>query len=384
MDNEKNKEKIPIEELRLAYTEVLEGVSKVNFDKLPSVEVTVATPNYIIALPHDVATRPTEIRAKAFLRHPSAYDSNRVDMVKSEALKKAIESGLPTRKEQVKYLIGEELWSDKEEDQIKTLSNYIVNLNSSLKKMFLKAEQDSIKLKIKKTTKVVEELSDKKEDLLGLTAESFASKKANEYYIYSGLFKDRECKTTFYSEEEFDSLSEQELARIINLYNEVYYKFTAHNIKRMSLMPSFLNGFYLCDDNPFVFFGKPVIKLTFHQVSLFAQGKYFKHLMTNSKNPPPDEIAEKPDELIAWFEQSKEADEAMEKLEAREGKSAESAKEQSGTKSTSLVGASNEDLKKLGIADDGNEGVNLAKEAQKKGGNLNMQDLIKLHGVGKN
>ena len=355
MDDEKNKKKISIDELRLAYTQILEGVTKVSVDE-----------------------------THAWLKHPTAFDSSRVDVVRSEALKKAISTGLPTTEEQTKYLIKEELWSEKEEDEIKTLSRFLINLNASLKKMFLKAEQDNIKSKIKHTEKIVEELTVKKEELLGLTAETFAAKKANEYYIFSGLFKERDCKTPFYTEEDFDSLSEVGIGKVVGVYNEVFLNFTIHNIKRISLMPYFLNGFYLCEDDPLVFFGTPVVKLTFHQVSLFAQGKYFKHLMTEAKSPPPEEIADDPDELIAWFAQSKEADEALTKIEAKEGKSAEAAKEQSGTKSTSLAGATSEDLQKLGMGQGEEGGVNLAKEAEKKGGNLNMQDLIKLHGVGKN
>jgi len=366
MDDEKNKKKISVEELRLSYTEILEGVTKVSVEPL---ELPVALP---------------QVKIRAFLKHPTAFDSSRVDIIRREALKKATSNGLPTIEEQTKYLIKEELWSEKEEDEIKTLSGFAVNLNASLKKMFLKVEQDKIKLKIKETEKIVQELTKKKDELLGLTAEGFASKKANEYYIFSGLFKERDCKTTFYTEEEYDTLSEYQLSKLVNVYNEVFSSFSTHNIKRISLMPYFLNGFYLCEDDPFVFFGNPIVKLTFHQISLFAQGKYFKAMIAQSKTPPPEEIENDPDELIAWFDQSKEADEAMTKLEQKEGKSAESAKEQSGTKSTSLVGATSEDLQKLGIGQGEEGGVNLAKEAKKKGGNLNMQDLIKLHGVGKN
>ena len=46
----------------------------------------------------------------------------------------------------------------------------------------------------------------------------------------------------------------------------------------------------------------------------------------------------------------------------------------------SLVGASKQDLTRLGL-DNPNETINLAKKAAEKGGRLSMDDLMKLHGV---
>jgi len=44
---------------------------------------------------------------------------------------------------------------------------------------------------------------------------------------------------------------------------------------------------------------------------------------------------------------------------------------------TSLVGASKGDLKRIGM--ENKDGIDLTKEAAKKGGSLSFQDLIKLH-----
>jgi hypothetical protein len=361
MEAEKNKEevsenaKIPKEELRLMYTELLEGVTPVSIEK-----------------------------KSAFLKHNGAYDANKVDVVKYESFKKAKEEGLPTREEQTKYLIKEGLWTKEQDDSIVSLVSYSKNLNTTLKKMYLKAQQEGLKQKIKETDKEIEKLEQEKKELTGYTAEGYSEKKANEYHLSKGLFKDYKCEELYFSEEEFEHLDERILTELIGIYSEGYNKYSQDNIKRIALMPYFLNSFYLCNDNPFTFFGKAIVNLTFNQISLFGQGKYFKHVFSTSKNPPPDEIMEDPDELINWFEQSKEAEGAMAKIEAKAGKSADSAKENTGKGGTSLVGATKEDLKRLGIGQSEHESISLDSAAKKKGGKLNMQDLIKLHGVGKN
>ena len=55
------------------------------------------------------------------------------------------------------------------------------------------------------------------------------------------------------------------------------------------------------------------------------------------------------------------------------------AKDEEGAAS-SIVGATKEDLEHLGV-DMKTEGISLEQAAADKGGSLNMQDLMKLHGV---
>ena len=91
-------------------------------------------------------------------------------------------------------------------------------------------------------------------------------------------------------------------------------------------------------------------------------------MIENSDSKPPEEISSNPEKLIEWFDSSKSAQEALDK-----GKSGDAA-------ASSLVGASKQDLKRLGL-DNPNETVNLAKKAAEKGGRLNMEDMMKLHGM---
>ena len=80
-----------------------------------------------------------------------------------------------------------------------------------------------------------------------------------------------------------------------------------------------------------------------------------------------------PEGLIEWFEGTKNADELLNK---------NTKATQKDNVATSIVGATQEDLKRLGLkSEEKNGDIDLAKEAAKKGGKLDMQDLIKLHGL---
>ena len=79
-------------------------------------------------------------------------------------------------------------------------------------------------------------------------------------------------------------------------------------------------------------------------------------------------MMDKPEKLVEWFDSTKSAKEALAKVDKGEGTA------------SSLVGASKQDLKRLGL-DNPQETINLAKKAAAKGGKLTMEDMMKLHGV---
>ena len=134
-------------------------------------------------------------------------------------------------------------------------------------------------------------------------------------------------------------------------------------------MERVVSNYYLCKDNPFIFFGKPIVQLTYHQTDLFAYGRYYKHILQDMKNPPSQEVMQDPDRLLELYEIEKNQEERM------------GDKETTGTAST-VVGATAEDLEALGMTKEADPGaIDLNEEMRKKGGNLSMEDLIKLHGV---
>ena len=92
--------------------------------------------------------------------------------------------------------------------------------------------------------------------------------------------------------------------------------------------------------------------------------------MESSESKVPDEVRQDPEKIVEWFESSKNAKEVMDKSQTagKEGSA------------TSLVGATKQDLKRLGL-DNPNETISLAKKAAEKGGSLTMEDMMKIHGV---
>jgi hypothetical protein len=302
------------------------------------------------------------------IKHFNNFDSAELDIKNRFFYEKAVSQGLPTRKQRIDHLLEEDIWTEEKSKRILNLQSLIAGLKVSRSKVFLRAHIDQINNDLKKNQAELSTLSLEKEELIGFCAESYASRRINEHYMYNALLK--ESGERLFTAEEFEELEEGKLIEFIGVYNKSTQKFNSGDLKKLSLSGFFTNLFYLCENNAYSFFGKPLVQLTFYQVELFGYGRYYKSVMENSDNKPPEEISGDPDKLVEWFDSSKSAKETLDKSRNADAEGS----------ATSLVGATKEDLKRLGL-DNPNETINMAKKAAEKGGKLNMDDMMKLHGM---
>lgn len=336
--------KIPTEKLKIVFSDVIRGFSIIRGEGDKDI----------------------------YVRHFTNLDAANVDEFQLLFKEKAAKDGLPNEKEKLELLAKDGLWDPKKDALIAESTRYIKNLTITRSKLFLKSEMDRMAAQIQAEKEKLEKLEQERLELVGTTVESYGQRKANERYIFLSLFKDSGLNEGYYSTEEYAELTIQELSGIIELYNSRMSLFASTSLKTLAVSNFFLNFFYLCEDNPYTFFGKPVVNLTYYQVELFGYGRYFKQILSDTKTRPPDEMMDEPDQIIEWYEANKNAEKVMK----RSGKGEAGA--------SSIVGATKDDLKRLGLVDERTESTSLAKEAAKKGGNLNMEDIMKLHGLKRN
>ena len=268
----------------------------------------------------------------------------------------------------IDHLLEEDIWTEEKNKEILNLQSLIAGLKVSKSKVFLQVHIDQINNDLKKNQAELSTLSLKKEELIGFSAEAYAARRINEHYMHNAFL--RENGEKLFTEEEFEELEEGKLVNLIGTYNKSAKKFNSSDLKKLSVSGFFTNLFYLCENNAYSFFGKPLVQLTFYQIELFGYGRYYKSLIENSDNKLPNEISSNPEKIVEWFESSKSAQATLDKSKnaGAEGSA------------TSLVGATKEDLKRLGL-DNPSETINMAKKASEKGGKLNMDDMMKLHGM---
>lgn len=308
---------------------------------------------------------------KLYFKHNTSFDSGDIDQLRQEFIEIAQKKGLPTEDQKEEYIILEDLWSKDKNEEIKNLKYNISNLKQTKSKLFKSDDINEFNKQIDvKKLELINLISERKE-LLGFTVEDYATKKINEYYMFNSLFKDKNLKDKFFSEEEFDELENKDISEILQIYNDINKNFTENNLKKIALSSYYLSLFNICDESAYNLYGKPIIYLTFYQMEVFGYARYFKNALEQAKHKPTDELYENPEKLIEWLESSRNAEELLNKTE-------EGHRGTEGAIATSIIGAKKEDLAKIGKDENG---ISLHKEAQKKGGVLNMDDLIKMHGV---
>tara|TARA_R100000458_G_C8263869_1_gene239153 strand:+ start:90 stop:1076 length:987 start_codon:yes stop_codon:yes gene_type:complete len=300
------------------------------------------------------------------INHFNNFDSASLDIKNKEFYDKAIKEGLPTRDERIDFLLKEGIWTEEKNKEIINTKSYVVGLKNSKSKAFIQSQIDEINAEVEKGQLKLSKLELEKEELIGFTAQGYASRRINEFYMYNA-FADLDGKRKF-EREEFEELSEPKMMELISIYNQTTKKFNSHKLKLISLAGFFTNLFYLCDNDAFVFYGKPIVELSFYQIELFGYARYYKAMMEQTEGKPPEEMTDNPEKLVEWFDSTKSAKEALDKVDKGEGTA------------SSLVGATKQDLKRLGL-DNPQETINLAKKAAEKGGRLTMEDMMKLHGV---
>tara|TARA_X000001382_G_scaffold53235_1_gene36292 strand:- start:146 stop:1141 length:996 start_codon:yes stop_codon:yes gene_type:complete len=305
---------------------------------------------------------------KIKIKHFNNFDSAELDIKNRYFYEKARDQGLPTREQKIEYLLKEDIWDEKKNKEILNLKTMIAGLKNSKSKVFLQAHIDNINRQLEENQLKLAHLEIQKEELIGFCAENYAQRRINEHYMQKAILKDN--GEFLLSNEDFEDLQQDQLMGLISTYNKNTRKFESPNLKKISLSGFFTNLFYLCENNAYTFFGKPLVELTFYQVELFGYARYYKSLMESSESKVPDEVRQDPEKIVEWFESSKSAREVMDKSQTagKEGSA------------TSLVGATKQDLKRLGL-DNPNETISLAKKAAEKGGSLTMQDMMKIHGV---
>lgn len=333
--------KIPAEKLKIAFSDIIRGSSTMSVEKYGEI----------------------------YVKHFTNFDSASVDDFLCRYKDKAAKEGLLNEKDKLEILAKDGLWDAKKDAELEETKRYVKNLLITKSKLFLKSEIDRVAIQIKEAQDKAQKIERERAEIVGITVEGYAMKKANERYIFLSLFKEEGLKTRYFNDEEFEELTGQELYDIIEGYNSQMGLFGSEYLKKVAVSNFFLNFYYLCEDNPYTFYGKPIVNLTYYQLELFGYGRYFKQILSDSKTRPPEEMMDDPDQIIEWYESNKNAQKVMQRSN------------QDGTGGTSIVGATKDDLKRLGMSDEHSSSVSLSKEAAKKGGNLSMEDIMKLHGI---
>ena len=297
-----------------------------------------------------------------YLKHLSQFEQREVLSQSKIFEKEGVSKGLPTEKEGLREIIDQEMWSLENENLIKTLKKEIDDLRRTSTQTFLPSQQKKILDQSKEKEDELSILENEKTQLIGLTSEKYARNKVQKTIINKILFYDREFKKGVYEDLYLnENMKEVELFK---LQRDFFEKFQDSQISEAVLSDYFSMYLPFCEDVMGVF-GKPLADLTSYQLKLISFGRYFLNIFKNSQKDIPDNVARDPELLISFY-QNQRNEKNKTKAQSSEGGSA-------------YFGASKEDIEDIKSNDE--RAIDLTEEVKKQGGSLNMEQMMKLHGV---
>ena len=297
-----------------------------------------------------------------FIKHVNLRDQKYIHSYYERYKNIALSKGIESEEDRVAYIKSEDLWEDSDDAKITSLQNEIKNLTKTKDSIFLPSQKQSFIKTIQEKSLELLDLQSKKREIVGLTAEVYATKRSNDEMLRFCLFKDSEFKEHLHTEEEFSELESNQIIALNNINTEVINRISEDNIKQAVLKPSF--SFYLPNcENPSDFYGKPIIDLSAYQMKLVMYSKVF-HSIFQYVDDIPDNIREDPDKLLAYSENQRNKD--SNKGGIRDDADA-----------TAVFGATKEDMES--VTKDGRS-ISLTDAAKEAGGKLDMKQMMRLAG----
>jgi len=299
-----------------------------------------------------------------FFKHLTELEYFESNAVYINEYTKAVNQGLLNEEDKLEILYEKDLWAKEKNTKILDLKEELISLRTTKSKLIIKSQIASIDNQIENTLKELSILEKDKEEALGLTAETVAFRKSNEYILYISMKKNENNDSLFASLDEFEDINIEKLTEYFYLYKEYADIFSIKNLKKISISPFFMNSFLLSEDNIFNFYGKPIIDLTQHQIDVYSLARGYKNSLIKINKSPPSNFKDF-DELLNWYET---------------GFILKSNDKNKDFYGKTYFGASQEELNTL--KQSGTETIDLHKEAAKinDGKDLNFEQILKLHG----
>lgn len=297
-----------------------------------------------------------------YLKHFNIRDQRYIHKYYEKYKSIAISKGLETESSRLEKIKKDDIWSDDDDLKIHSLDLEIKNLTQTQKQLFLPSQKEAMQKDIDDKYLEYLSLKTKRKEVIGKTAEDYASSRSNEEMLRYFFFKDPLFKKHLFTEDEFSEIEDYELVVLLNIQSEVSKRLSDLNLQTAVLRPFFSMYMSHCD-NINNFYGRPIIELSVYQLKTAIFGRMFYNIFQYTENIP-DNIKEDPEKLLSFSD-----------MQRNKTKDSRSLKDDAAA--SAVFGATKEDMKVI-AAD--SKSVSLKDELDKNGGKLNMEQMMKLAG----
>jgi hypothetical protein len=295
-----------------------------------------------------------------YIKHYNIRDQRYIQKYYEKHKNVAIKKGLETEEERFVEIKKDGIWNDNDDLKITNLEFEVNNLSATQKKIFLPSQKESMGKDIESKKLEIYILKSKKRELIGKTAEEYASSRSNEEMLRYFIFKDKNLIENLFTEDDFSELDDNELLFFMTEQAKINVRLSELNIQKAVLRPFFSMYLSQCE-NIKDFYDKAIVSLSVYQLKTALFARMFCNIF-QYVDDIPDHIRDDPEKLLAYSDSKKTGN---------------SGGVNENADASAVFGATKEDMRVIG----GNtKQISLKDELDKNGGKLNMEQMMKLAG----
>lgn len=296
-----------------------------------------------------------------FFKHFSIFEQNQISFFYEKYKNIALQKGVELEKDIYDRLLQEKDWTSEDDLKIVQQQDFVNNLIKTKANLHLPSQKENHQKTIDEEQLKLNILLARKQELVGTSAEQYGIKMSNEEFIRTLIYKDEDLRNLKFDENSFGELSSTDLAFLVKNYSDISEKFSEENIQHIVLQ-DFFNMYMSCCENPYQFYGKPIINLSAYQMKLVLYGRVFSNIFSYNDDIP-EYIRKDPKQIFEFIETKK---------------TREQFQSQHGDKQASMVfGATSKDLD---VLDPSAKKISLNDMIAQNGGSLSMEQMMDMMG----
>jgi hypothetical protein len=309
-----------------------------------------------------------------YFKHPTQSEHFFINSNYNLILADARKRGLQSEDDKISDAIKSGWWTAEKENKFLSIRDAIFSLQKTKENLILPSQKDQIEVQIQKNKNILTTYQKERVELIGYTAEKYASDRLHDEMVMELTYKNPELtEKLFCNQEDYYYLSDDIVEKIRDAFYSCSGMFMQQALRYVAASPFFQNMLYVTNEcDAFHFWGKPVSFCTKYQIDVLISGKIFRNAIKSeieNGKKLPEEILSDPEKFILWYD-SRSANKEM----SNNGDSDSSIG--SSTAVSSFVGATKEDLKKMGVKVQKIKGKSLLELAADSGGVLEKHQYL--------
>lgn len=221
---------------------------------------------------------------KAFLKHFSVLEYLQLDEFEEESYEDAIKSGIKSEQQLIDNAVDLGFWSEQLEEESKSLKWLMEKHENALNKIKDRGQKILFEKSNEETKKRFEEIQQKRNNIVGFSAENLALRKRTAMLIDNSIYKD----TTF--QENIDEEDKEGFS--LSCFVKIQDLFLRENLIRASYTNTFFESFVYQYKNPISLFNKDLCSLTLFQSKILTFANVLLNKIRNTEKIPENILSD--------------------------------------------------------------------------------------------